>query len=237
MRKLCLWVALILALAALSAGAEALTCGDYEYIAGPDGTVRITGWTGSDAELEIPGELDGLAVTAIGSEAFAEREALERVTLPEGLREIGDCAFAHCLSLVSINLPASLEALGMNPFRDCAFLTGIALDEGQAGFEVMDDGALYADGGRRLVFYPGGLPMDSYAVPEGVERIDDFAFSHCAKLVSVSIPSSVTEIGENAFEGHENLTLTVERDSCAEAFARSIGVKYTYPDANDWLNG
>ena len=21
------------------------------------------------------------------------------------------------------------------------------------------------------------------------------------------------------------------------AFARSIGVKYTYPDANDWLNG
>ena len=236
MRKLCLWAALILALAAMSAGAESLTCGDFEYAAEPDGTARITGWTGSDAELEIPGALDGKTVTAIGPEAFADRETLERVTLPEGLREIGDCAFAHCLSLISINLPASLEALGVNPFRDCAFLVNIIPDEGQEGFAVTD-GALFADGGRRLVFYPVGLPMDSYAVPEGVERIDDFAFSHCGKLVSVSIPASVTEIGENAFEGHENLTLTVERDSRAEAFARSIGVKYTYPDADDWLNG
>ena len=69
------------------------------------------------------------------------------------------------------------------------------------------------------------------------EEIGDKAFSMCESLTSLTIPSSVTQIGYGAFEYCDNLTLTVERDSYAAQYARDNGVNYTYPDSWDWLNG
>ena len=50
--------------------AEAFTSGDFEYELRWDSTVEITDYTGSAAELEIPGEIDGHTVTSIGDSAF-----------------------------------------------------------------------------------------------------------------------------------------------------------------------
>lgn len=55
-------------------------------------------------------------------------------------------------------------------------------------------------------------------------------------LGGVTLPDSVTTIGEGAFAGcPANLTLTVGRDSYAAEYASANGIMYTYPDANDWL--
>jgi len=40
-----------------------------------------------------------------------------------------------------------------------------------------------------------------------------------------------------AFDDCPNFTLTVGRDSYAKEYCVANGLKYTYPDANDWLNG
>ena len=55
-------------------------------------------------------------------------------------------------------------------------------------------------------------------------------------MISIIIPDSVTEIGENAFAYCPNLTLTVPRNSYAAEYAQANNIPYTYPDANDWLN-
>lgn len=65
---------------ALSSG-EALVFGDYGYKILDDGTVEITGYTGSDTELIIPSEIDGKAVTSIGGWAFYGRTGLTSVTI------------------------------------------------------------------------------------------------------------------------------------------------------------
>ena len=76
----------------------------------------------------------------------------------------------------------------------------------------------------------------------GLERSDAYAaigylaFSFCDELTTITLPRSVTSIGEGTFFGCSNLTLTVDHDSYALQYARENDVPYTYPDANDWLN-
>ena len=77
--------------------------------------------------------------------------------------------------------------------------------------------------------------MERYVMPEGVEAIDAKAFSFCTKLLSVALPDGVSDIGADAFEGHVNLTLVVGRGSRGEQYAKGNDIKYTYPDAADWL--
>ena len=64
----------------------------------------------------------------------------------------------------------------------------------------------------------------------------NLAFYLCESLTSVSIPDSVTSIGNRAFVGCPNLILTIPRNSYALEYAKTNDIPYTYPDANDWLN-
>ena len=47
--------------------------------------------------------------------------------------------------------------------------------------------------------------METLVIPEGVEKIGDYAFAYCTNLRSVTIPDSVRSIGDRAFEGCESL--------------------------------
>ncbi len=52
----------------------------------------------------------------------------------------------------------------------------------------------------------GGLNCETVVIKEGVERIESGAFSNCALLKKIVVPSSVTYIGRGAFSGCESLT-------------------------------
>ena len=54
--------------AAMSVSAEMY--GDFEYTVLDDGTAEITKYNGTDAKVDIPGEIDGKKVTSIGGWAF-----------------------------------------------------------------------------------------------------------------------------------------------------------------------
>ena len=74
------------------------------------------------------------------------------------------------------------------------------------------DGVLYSKDGKTLLLYPAcyrkttdnagdATYPNSYAVPEGVERIGSFAFLKNEHLRDLSLPSSLREIGDMAFFG------------------------------------
>ncbi len=115
---------LLLTLALLISGAVCLSradeqeysSGGYQYVINEDGSVTITGYTGSGTELVMPMELDGRQVTDIGDRAFFG-SGLVSLVLPESLLVIGDSAFAGCRNLTSLNLPESLSIIGMYAFR------------------------------------------------------------------------------------------------------------------------
>jgi hypothetical protein len=67
------------------------------------------------------------------------------------------------------------------------------------------DGALFNKDFTRLILYPEGKPGSSYAVPEGVTHIGEWAFSGCESLASITLPAGLTAIGNKAFSGCESL--------------------------------
>ena len=230
-RAVCLCAALLLAMIPTGLAGQA---GDFTCVPLDGATAELTGWTGEGTALEIPSEIDGLRVSVIGDNAFAGCEHIEIVDIPEGIEALGDGAFADCHSLEEVRIPASVSRVGQNPFAGCENIIKLSLAEGQTTLALIN-GVLFGEEGRRLIFCPRMLPMERYVAPEGVEAIDARAFSFCTRLLSVTLPDSVTQIGDDAFEGHVNLTLVVGRGSYGEQYAKANDIKYTYPDAADWL--
>ena len=66
--------------------------GPWMYELTSEGLV-ITGYTGNEADVVIPDEIDGYGVTIIGSYAFRENHDLASVVIPEGITSIRNGAF------------------------------------------------------------------------------------------------------------------------------------------------
>ena len=76
-------------------------------------------------------------------------------------------------------------------------------------------------------------------MPDGVTSIDAWAFGTCLKLKSVTIPRSVTSIGENAFTNCSfSLTIYGEAGSYAETYAKKYNIPFvdTIPTTAPNLN-
>ncbi len=70
-----------------------------------------------------------------------------------------------------------------------------------------------------------GMQIRSVTLPEGLEKIDWFAFSGCTVLESITIPSSVMSVGYGAFEYcPKNMKIICEKGSYIEAYAISWGM-------------
>ncbi|MCR5021931.1 leucine-rich repeat domain-containing protein [Ruminococcus sp.] len=175
----------------VASAAEVLTYGDYEYTIN-GGTVEITKYTGTDEVVEIPGEIDGVAVTSIGKFAFQENNYITKVTIPDGVLKIGGSAFSSCSALKKVRLSSNLTEIKIAVFIDCTALTDITLPSGIT--------SIGANAFRSC------SSLENINFPDGLESINEYAFQNCKKLVSISLPDSVTSIGNMAFCNCDSLT-------------------------------
>ena len=80
------------------------------------GTITITGYTGSGGAVTIPSAINGLPVTSIGGEAFANVTSLTSVLIPGSVTNIGDYGFAYCTSLRSVYFEGNVPTFGLVVF-------------------------------------------------------------------------------------------------------------------------
>ncbi|MBO5159491.1 MAG: leucine-rich repeat protein [Lachnospiraceae bacterium] len=179
----------------------------YELL--EDGTASISAYVGDiPSELEIPSEIDGYTVTAIGEDAFRDCTEIASVILPESITAIGFCAFYGCTNMTTINIPENVTNIENAAFRQCKSLKEVKLPEEMENLGSFAFGECTA---LEQINIPEGITamqngvlwecdsLTSIILPESIKTIDYHAFSDCDNLKEVTIPSGVTSLDEFAF--------------------------------------
>ena len=99
--------------------------------------------------------------------------------------------------LTSIIIPQSVNKFNDSAFRYYSALTSITAPPDNPVYAT-ENGVLFNKDKSELVRSPEGRQGD-YIVPDSVVKIGKKAFFRCKSLGSVTIPDSVTEIGDGAF--------------------------------------
>ncbi len=120
------------------------------------------------------------------------------VTVGGGAICIGDYAFTGLSSLTSVAIGNRVGVISKLAFDSCVALEAITVVDSNLYFTSID-GNLYTRDGKTLVKYACGKNEAHFEVPQGVTRIESYAFVGNTNLISVTISDSVTAIGEHAF--------------------------------------
>ena len=142
---------------------------------------------------------------------------LKSVVICNGVTEIPQYMFKGCSGLTSITIPSSVTAIGDYAFNGCNNLTKLYIDD-MAAYLKIDTGSnnygtlLFCSANSSGRIYVKNVEVTDLVIPEGITKINPYAFCNCSSITSVTIPSSVTEIGGYAFSGCNNLTNIVIPD-------------------------
>jgi hypothetical protein len=160
-----------------------------------------------------------------------------KVTIEDGVASIGQYAFYGCTGLTNVSIAA--EVIGQSAFSGCTGITDIAVGAGVNSF-YSDS----FDGCANLEQITVAPSNPTYSSSQGIWYNN---VRHSVALVpqkisgSITIPSGITSIGDNAFEGRTGLTGVNIPYSVAvigeRAFAGCIGLASIFiPNSLDeWL--
>ncbi len=145
---------------------------------------------------------EGLLYNKAGSLLiFCPQSKTGTLTLPGTVTDIEINALSYCTQLDTIIIPPSVTYIG----EDAFFINSgyIVVDPANTFFTSLD-GVLYDKTLYRLLHCPL-TKRGSYSIPEGVHIIMPWAFASCYYLTEITIPSTVTGIGDYAFYYCTNL--------------------------------
>ncbi len=196
------------------------TSDEYFSYAPVEGGYMISAKLGQTmpADLVIPSEKDGQDVVGIADNAFENQSTIKSVLIPETVLSIGSQAFRNCAALDTVSEAINVEKISGNAFYGTVWdsnLTGGEIYLGKTLYKYA--GGMYTDTEITVKDGTVGIAGNAFngmeklvkiTLPEGVQNIGEYAFGGNPKgtgLTEISLPASLSEIGANAFRNSENL--------------------------------
>ncbi len=186
-------------------------------------------------------------VVYINASAFYNCPNLKAVTIPTSVTSIGDNAFGYYedektwddIKIDGFTITGYKNSAAYAYARDNGFKFTSLGEVSPFAYNELENGTL------EIVAYYGDdkYTMTTLNIPAGfggksVTKISAGVFEDCTNLKSVTIPASVTSIGDNAFGYYEDeetrndvkidgFKITGYKNSAAYAYARDNGFKFT----------
>ena len=175
------------------------------------------------------------SVIVIGGFAFYDNSSLQSVTIPNGVKAIESYAFYGCDDLTSVTIPNSVTSIDYVAFG-CTGLTSVTIPSSVTSLDPQafsgglvsinvnsnnpnycsENGIVFNKDKTEIITFPKGKTDASYTIPSSVTSIGESAFNGCYNLTSVTIPDGVTTIGTYAFGYCNNLKKVVIPESVNE---------------------
>lgn len=102
--------------------------GGYNYEVLNDEVV-LNEYLGSEAEIEVPSEIEGMKVVSIAQNAFKNNIYVEKIVIPGSIRAIGISSFQGCINLKTVEIEEGTELICSYAFRNCKSLEKIVLPD------------------------------------------------------------------------------------------------------------
>lgn len=178
-------------------------------------------WSGGE---RLSGIWLPLSVATIDGSAFAGCESLGEVGMPAGLRTIESSAFSGCSGLTEVSLPDGLLSIGESAFYNTGLtevtIPGSVEEVYPSSFKYCwdlvsfkgplatpDGSGLIVDGSLVSVLMAYLEEHPKYVIPDGVTSLADELFMSFDQLQEVTLPETLSEIGEGVFDFCQNLQL------------------------------
>lgn len=183
-------------------GCDTLTTADLTKVnASLEFTIGTNAFGGCSALEEVTFPASESVYTngnEIESGAFNSATALTSVTITDRFASIGDSAFASCTSLESVTIPARVATIGEAAFYGTVSLANFVIPEGSrlrsiGNSAFNSSGITSFDFSKAPITYVGGYAFQDSAlttvsVPRTVTYIGQGAFAYCDDLAYASIP-------------------------------------------------
>ena len=155
------------------------------------------------------------SIKCIGYWGISGAANLEKINIPEGCEMIGQFALAGT-KLKEIHIPSTVETLMGTAFGADTNLEKITVSENNEYYYV-ENGALIVkeyieNEGEPAYWYRAILDYETantntvFEVPDNINCIQQYAFSHANNLKTIKIPNSVETIWNYAFENNQGIT-------------------------------
>ena len=164
------------------------------------------------------------SVTSIGESAFRYCRGLTSLTIPSSVTSIGESAFEYCSSLTSLTIPSSVTSIGNNAFHGCSGLTSLTIPSsvtsiGSDAFSgcssltnlyyIIDDefetylskGHPYIDVNCGIEYYLNDKKITSVVIPSTITALGEYAFQKCRDLTSIYVSWPTPISAGSAFSG------------------------------------
>lgn len=211
--------------AGLDFSAYAEGADDFVYESFDDGTVMITGYTGTEETVYVPNTIYGNKVYGIASYAFYGCENLKSITISSEIEVVGEYAFSQCTNLTDVNLGTGMLELGSYAFEGCYSLKRIAVSDVLA---VVGEGAFNGCYAVTDIYFPGSEQMWSYVPIE-----DYYPYS----LDNINVHFNSDEIHDYELVETVEPTCTVagyEKYQCPCGYVRTVEIPET---GHNYVNG